>query len=681
MLLTAAALFLSVLPAQEPETATLTAGALRMTLERAADGIRLKSLFDTGKNREFLAVKPLPLFALTLKDAKAAADTGWDRTAIGKVERGLELRWERPGLKILAKVAADDAFRWTLRIENENLELQRAVFPQLALAPPGGDAAVFIPRGPGEVQKGIWGRAFKYKGLYPEGWAVPMQFLASTGESGLYFAMHDPAGTAKDIKVESRPKDEAVDFSFDHPAPDWGVAGNDLSVGEAVWKLLRGDWFDAAMVYREWARREARWLQYRRETPAWMNELCVWVQGGNSPQIAEFAREMGLPVGFHWYNWHQIPFDNDYPHYFPPKEGMAAAVRELQKSGVRVMPYINGRLWDTRDKGTEDFEFTNTALPAATKDQNGKPYVESYGSREADGSPVKLSVMCPKTRLWQEKVGGIVQRLFEEVGVDGVYIDQIGAAAPKLCYDRSHGHPLAGGAWWVESYGEMLEAIRRRMPPGRMITTECNAETFADRFDGLLTWHWQLEGQVPAFPAIYGGRVPMFGRAYGGGATKDLALRMKAGQQLAWGEQIGWMGANVVREKDSFDFLKKAVHLRHRYRHCFVEGEMARPPRLAVPQVKADWQWHGVHWVTADAVQAGAWRLPKEGKLVLLFANVGDEAVKTEVRIDGKSYGLEGAELRVTVAPGDETFTVPLVFTREISFPAKSVLGWEIKTK
>lgn len=665
-------------PTQEPETATLTAGELRMTWERTADGLRLRSLFDTGRKRELLAAKPRPLFVLSLGVSPLAADAGWDRTALRPVEGALELRWERPGLKVLAKATADDAFRWTLRIENDHHLLQRAVFPQLALAPPGGDAAVFLPRGPGEVRRGLWGRSFRYKGLYPEGWSVPMQFLSSLGESGLYVAMHDPAGTTKEIRVESRPEDEAVVFSFDHPAPDGGVAGNDLTVGEAVWKLLRGDWFDAAAIYRDWARREARWLQYRRRTPAWMNDLCVWVQGGNSPHVIEFAREMGLPVGFHWYNWHQIPFDNDYPHYFPPKGGMTAAVRELQKAGVRVMPYINGRLWDTRDRGTEDFEFTRIALPAAAKDPNGKPYLETYGSKEADRSPVRLAVMCPKTKLWQETVGEIVRRLFEETGVDGVYIDQVGAAAPKLCFDRSHGHPLGGGHWWVEGYGEMLEAIRRRMPEGRILTTECNAETFADRFDGFLTWHWQQEDMVPAFPAIYGGRIAMFGRAYGGGATRDLALRMKASQQLVWGEQLGWLDAGVVREKDNFDFLRRAVHLRHRFRRYFAEGEMVRPPRLAVPRVRADWQWQGVRWVQADAVQAGAWTLPRERKLILLFASAADEEIKTEVRFEGRSAGIEGARLRVTPAPEGTPFTLPNAFSREVVFPPKAVLGWEI---
>ena len=50
------------------------------------------------------------------------------------------------------------------------------------------------------------------------------------------------------------------------------------------------------------------------------------------------------------------------------------------------MPYINGRLWDTRDRGNNDFQFSNLAQPAATKDEQGKPYTEVYGSKETDGS-------------------------------------------------------------------------------------------------------------------------------------------------------------------------------------------------------------------------------------------------------------------------------------------------------
>ena len=169
-----------------------------------------------------------------------------------------------------------------------------------------------------------------------------------------------------------------------------------------------------------------------------------------------------------------------------------------------------------------------------------------------------------------------------------------------------------------------------------MLTTECNAEPYTHVFDGYLTWHWQYDGQVPAFPAVYGGALQMFGRAYRGGATKDLALRMKAGQQLVFGEQIGWLSPSVVDEAENFAFFRQVVRLRWQLKRYFYAGQMARPPKLVgeIPRVTADWQWSG-HWpVTTDALLAGAWSLPAEKRLVLLFVNVGDQPLTVACNFD-----------------------------------------------
>jgi hypothetical protein len=378
-----------------------------------------------------------------------------------------------------------------------------------------------------------------------------------------------------------------------------------------------------------------------------------------------------------------MPFDNDYPHYFPAKEGFPEGVRELQAANVFVMPYINGRLWDTRDKGMEDFEFTKVALPSVTKDSHGKPISETYGSKETDGSPVVLGVMCPTTDLWQKTVKDIVLRLHNEMDVKGVYIDQIAAASPALCMDKTHGHPLGGGHWWTEGYWKLLQGIRAEKQADRMLTTECNGEPYIHCFDAYLTWHWQYDGQVPVFPAIYGGAVQMFGRSYGNGPTRDLALRMKAGQQLTFGEQIGWLDPKVVKEQDNMDFFRKAVQLRWRLRRYFYAGEMARPPKLAgaMPTVKADWQWSGEWWVTTNAVLTGAWRIPKEDKVVFLFANVSDAPVTLRLWSNGADYGMAEGVWKVTVIEDregvKETFEVRSLLDREMTFPAKSVLAWE----
>jgi len=477
-----------------------------------------------------------------------------------------------------------------------------------------------------------------------------------------------------------------------------GMAGNNFSLsGGAVIETFRGDWFDAAQIYKRWVEREAKWCPpENKDTPQWMRDLPLWaLTGGTSQEVVgavkAFAEFMGVPVAVHWYNWHQIPFDNDYPHYFPTKPGFAEGVRELQKAGVRVMPYINGRLWDTRDKGAEDDQFSRVALPAATKDEKGKPYEEIYGSKESDGSPVRLAVMCPTTPLWQQKVKEIVLRLMsDEVGVDGVYIDQIAAAAPRLCFDKSHGHPLGGGQWWThDGYWKMLSDLRAEMKrryPEKMITTECNAEPYAHLFDGYLTWHWQYQNQIPLFSAVYGGKVQMFGRAYRGGATKDLALRMKAAQSLVFGEQIGWIDPNVYKEPIGGPFIRRMARLRYALKDYLAVGDMARPPHIVgdIPTVTADWQWSGEWIVTTDALLSGAWRA-KDGRVALIFVNVTDKELSAELVFDGEKYGFKkGASLLVTPRTEEGTQSPqrePSSFRRRLTLPAYQALALEVRAK
>ncbi len=688
-------------------------GAVLGSPEAGGGGLRLVGLYDSSARQPLSPPQPLPLFVITLRHApnkqelKVSADAGWKQSfvAVSPDVAKAELRWRDrheaalSGLEVVATVQLDaqaSQFDWRLSVEKAPAPwaLWRVVFPQVALPELGPDGRLFFPKAAGEVQADVWGKPFRFGGTYPSGWTT-MQFLAGyNAQSGLYVGVHDPWGSTKDIVAESRPAEKVVALWFDHPVADMGVPGNRFQT-RSVWRVLRGDWFDAAMIYRQWVRREARWFpklgaEGREDTPLWMRQLAVWALGGGPPagfvpQLKHFAGYLGTPVAVHWYNWHQIPFDNDYPHYFPTHPGFAEAVTQLQNEGVFVMPYINGRLWDTRDRGMEDFQFTAVARPAVSKNENLEPYTETYGSKESDGSPVRLGVMCPATELWQNRVRQTVLRLFTECGVKGVYIDQVAAAAPTLCFDPTHGHPRGGGHWWTEGYWKLLESIRNQKPADCMITTECNGEPYVHLFDGYLTWHWQYDGQVPAFPAVYGGAVQMFGRSYGGGPTRDLALRMRAGQQLVFGEQLGWINPGVVNEKGNAEFFRQLVRLRRALARYFYAGEMARPPRLvgAIPTVKADWQWHGVRWVTTDAVLAGAWHQPAAGKLVLMFVNVSDDPVGATVEYDLAAYGFK-QEVRLREVteegPGGES-TVPCPLRRAATFPARRAIAWEITAR
>jgi len=462
-------------------------------------------------------------------------------------------------VKCIIKVDETSA-RMKLRIYNNSTiwSIREIIFPDLRLTQLGKsdeDDLFVYPFVSGKIVCQPMKKSFNFSQmgwgaeemLYPNA-QTDMQFCAYWDQAGgLYIAAEDPLASTKYLRCKHEKDDESIILQYVWPAPDAGIPGNDFEQsGYAVMQLFDGDWFDAAQIYRRWASSEAYWWppmgnEGRVDTPRWMKEIAVWVNDGPESVDAtiKFAEFMGVPTAIHLYNWHQTAFDNDYPHYFPVKYGFREGVKKLQEAGVRVMPYINARLWDS---DTEDFK--TVALSAATKNEKGEYYYEVYG---ASG---RLVPMCPTTLLWHDTVKNIVLKIVgPEIGADGVYLDQVAAAPPRLCYDPSHGHPLGGGHWWTkDGYWPMLERLQSTLAtlyPDKILTTECTAEPYTHVFDGYLTWHFQYSDAVPLFSAVYGGVVQQFGRSYSG---NTLAKCMKIGQSLVFGEQLGWISAGSIND-------------------------------------------------------------------------------------------------------------------------------------
>ena len=135
------------------------------------------------------------------------------------------------------------------------------------------------------------------------------------------------------------------------------------------------------------------------------------------------------------------------------------------------------------------------------------------------------------------------------------------------------------------------------------------------------------------------------------------------------------------------EFIRKVANLRYHLRRYFYTGEMARPPRLTgeIPTVKAIWEWlyQPDNWVSLPAVVTGAWRIPHEHKLVLLFANVSDEQVSAGLEFDAQAYGIQAQALhaRLVGLEGvmEEVALLPSRFNRQFEFPPQSVMGLEIE--
>ncbi|MBQ0092260.1 MAG: hypothetical protein KBS45_02890 [Clostridiales bacterium] len=526
------------------------------------------------------------------------------------------------------------------------------------------DARFLSPYGCGELMKAdseAFGHGYGSTQEYPS-YGVSFQFSAmwnATTRKGIYYGMHDPVPAIKQFCFLRDTGAATMRIGFAQHLENIDCPANSQKLcGKAVWQAIDGDWYDAAVIYRSWMEKNARWMPematYARADAHWLADIDAWllvhIYGDKfADEIIEAAKDLGVKCAVHLYLWHQNPFDNDYPHYFPEKECVRSELKKVQDAGIKVIPYINGRLWDTHDRGSEDWQFTSVAKPFCTKDRHGKVFTESYSSKEPDGSPVVLSIMCPSTKLWQNTLKGVVGGILDDVGFDGVYMDQIAAAKPWLCADPTHDHPAGGGTWWNESYYDLIRTVADGHDPEKSVfATECTAEMFMGRIQAYLSWLWVKNDQVPAFPVVYSDKVVLFGRAYNGIKGEDSdATRIFAAQSLPFGDQMGWISPAAYNALGCKEFFKKLVHVRAELHDLLSHGVMLRPPVLSDdgPRLHSENVGHA-YFKTVDypAVQGALWQEKETGRKVLLLVNAARVAanVSLSTELPDGEYLLHG---------------------------------------
>jgi hypothetical protein len=272
-------------------------GSIGIVFQITKRGIALHSLFDLHAERELLSGTAEPFWSLRLGDGNGKSETLDSATGLGEFraegfgrkdndERTINMEWRGApsGDAGLLLINCEVSLRgqrssWRMRVDNssEKWSIRNITFPRVCLGVIGDseeDDSLAIPHGSGELRAAPIQTKAEFSGRYPGGWCS-MQLLSHYDpDCGLYFAVHDPFASTKDLKVKVA-DDPSIEVSFAWPAPDSGLPGNDWEcAGEAVLQAFRGDWFDAARIYKRWAAEEAKWWPGKSEwgrsdTPAW----------------------------------------------------------------------------------------------------------------------------------------------------------------------------------------------------------------------------------------------------------------------------------------------------------------------------------------------------------------------------------------------------------------------------
>jgi hypothetical protein len=670
---------------------------IELRFEERGDRLVLARLGGSGQ--QFLGAFPRggDLWRIHLRDGAgkpAAIGSGQLDLARGEVMRddeGQVARFAWPLLAVAPKAEARVGVRlrpkgaltyWSFEVSGlpAGWTVVQLDFPIIPNLRPGDGLRMVTPTGWG-IEWADPGAATDYHGSYPSLMAA-MQLLALYRDGvGVYLGAHDPEASLKQFNV-GKSGDAGV-------FPAWIVnwppevpprRGRFALPYPVVVGVFPGGWYDAAQIHRAWTLRTpwgSRRAIARRRTPKWFQDIDLWLMPAPDPvanvdECVQAGEFFGVPIGLHWYRWHEIPFDTRYPEYFPAKPRFAEGVKALQQAGFRVMPYINGRLWDP---ATDSWKAEH-ADSAAVRQRDGSFVTEVYGSK------VPLNVMCPTTELWQRKVAGLVDRLANECGVDGVYIDQISAAAGIRCYGEGHGHPPGGGEFWSAGYRKLLADIRRRLPAGRMITTEENADPWIDLFDGQLLVNTPLPSGrlVPLFPAVYSGRSNTFGFQYigypGDFEPSPLPFRAKMARCFLWGSQLGWVQVGPMLNADyraEAEFLRDLARCRSHVHPHLARGRLLGEvevtgdnPTLTVSAVGT----RGKYQIELPAVMATAWRAD-DGTSAAAAVNMSDAEHEVSLALPGATVGRT-AYLRIIGPEGDVETTTTRTATYELTMPPRS---------
>jgi hypothetical protein len=686
---------------------TLENGYLQLGLDARTGQLREFNDLTTGQ--EFIAASRDPGSPWQLQLDAATTLTPADARAFRwetQGNDGLRATWsdfsldQASGLRVAVTLrlrSGEPMSDWMIVLEGlGQTGLEELRFPRIpSLARLGNAERLAVPRYTGEL-------AGNPRALFSEGeggrprrvWSYPgelaLQALAFYQDDGpgLYAAAADTAGYRKAFAVWGDGRQ--LGYELIHFPENPGAPREEYSPPySAVLGSFRGDWITAAERYRDWGTQQtwARDSRLRRGLiPEWLLDTGMWMWNrgrvaGVLPPAVALQQALGLPVSVQWHWWHGGPYDTSFPEYLPPRDGTGtfeAALRRAQAEGVRAIVYMNQRLWCTRTRSWE----VEGAEPYAVKNRVGTVRLDRPNA--FDRQP--CAPMCITQKFWHDRYAGLADTVFNDFGVDGIYMDQAVASLP--CFDATHGHPLGGGNYWIKGFQRLADEIRRRAtdPTDLLLAGEHAAENWLPTLDLFLTLQISQERYIrpggegwdviPFFQAVYHPYAVTYG-SYSSlteppydemwpaeyAPEEPLALLdrkyarqfyLEQARAFVWGMQptiANFLPSQMEERPKEVAYMLQLARVRAHALKYLLHGTFLRSPSLEVPQVDVEFSRLSIYagrpgtgssWQdTVPAVITAVWQAA-DGDVALALASITDEPLAILFEVDPRVYGLTG---------------------------------------
>lgn len=323
-----------------------------------------------------------------------------------------------------------------------------------------------------------------YTGLTPGGSA--MQFMAVySDENGFYLGTHDENCNFKDFEYYFE-DDDYLRLECTHYI---SCTKDFILPYSIVVREFKGDWQDAADIYREWFKTSNMELPpklvERKDLPSWifdspipliypvrgttdkdcdseMIENCYYPYSNILSIVDSYAEKLDscmMPLVMHWEG--SAPWAN--PYVWPPYGDITDfqnTVKELHKKGHLIGLYASGIGITTQsvkdstynnEKGYRDEKWSNSTC----RDSENNEVAVSSLSFVRDG--YEICPHCEQTK--KVTVDEAVKVAEADVDYFQAFDQNIGGI-PHFCWSKEHGHPSTPGKWLIDSMETMMSDIK-----------------------------------------------------------------------------------------------------------------------------------------------------------------------------------------------------------------------------
>ena len=349
------------------------------------------------------------------------SDSAWENVRVNRHGDTIKLYFTNPEgisklLFVVSGIYDEVGISWSVEVINDNCKWSviEVNYPIPLLRASYFD--LFVPDGSGIVIENAGKNGYSSQHRYPGGF-ICMQYYAVYGKnSGIYIGVEDGEGAVKNFKASAGDEQAVIEATFygiNSSAP-----ANSFSLGGHIrWQFIEGDWYDATMLYADFVRTKANWMPHieqdgRTDTPERFKNVPFWVsdyipnspsQGNNKPMklsagsdlydknywvdaVIELQEKLQVPIAYHVYNWHKIPFNIEYPHFLPAKEDFIEGAKKLREHPIYILPYINAGSWEMHDAEMgHEINFENTGKRGAIIQENGDFDIEIYPQKTLKG--------------------------------------------------------------------------------------------------------------------------------------------------------------------------------------------------------------------------------------------------------------------------------------------------------